>query len=452
ETALLFVIASIAAIGLMYMLLPLFNDVSGKQLVINLADYHLWMVILLTIAGTLLASSIYPAVLLSSFKPLKALRSKFSTSSGNAGFRKALVITQFVFSVVLITGTLVIRGQLDFIRSRELGYDKSYTLQVGMGEMAEHYDAVKAELLKQPGVLAVTRASGSPVQIGGETGSNDWAGKQKGQTLMLHPMCIDKDFIPFFKMQLVQGDNFTGAVSDSSHFILNETAIRETGIKDPIGKAFKLWGTQGTIIGVVKDFHFASMRQKIAPAIFYYNPNNNYQLFVKTTGRDAPKAIAAAEAHWKLYNNGFPFSYTFLDDTFNRMYRGEERTGLLFNVFAAIAVFISCLGLFGLAAYTAQVRTREIGVRKVLGASVTGIIKLLATDFVKLVLIAIVIATPVAWYAMNQWLQGFAYKINVGWVVFILAGIIAIGIAFITISVQSVKAALANPVKSLRTE
>jgi len=452
ETALLFMLAAVMAIGLMYMVLPVFNQVSGKELIINLGDYHLWMVILLTITGTLIASSIYPALLLSSFQPLKGLKGKFSTSTGDAGFRKVLVITQFVFSVVLITGTIVIRGQLNFIRSKELGYDKSYTLHMSMREMGNHYDAVKAELLRQPGVLAVTRASDSPVEIGGETGSNDWLGKQKGQTLMLHPMSIDKDFIPFFKMQLVQGNNFSDAAADSTHFILNETAIRETGIQNPIGKTFKLWDTKGTISGVVKDFHFASMKEKIAPAIFYYNPHNDYQLFIKTTGKDAPRAIAAAEAQWKQYNAGFPFSYTFLDETFDRLYRSEEQTGTLFNAFAAIAIFISCLGLFGLAAYTAQVRTREIGVRKVLGASVTSVIQLLAADFVKLVLIAIVIATPVAWYAMDKWLEGFAYKTNISWVVFVIAGLIAIGIAFATISFQSIKAALANPVKSLRTE
>lgn len=452
ETALLFILASVVAVVLMYAALPLFNDVSGKELEINLGDYHLWMVILLTIAGSLVASSIYPALMLSSFKPLKALKGKASTSAGDATFRKVLVVTQFAFSVMLITGTLVIKNQLDYIRSKELGYDKAYTLHVGMREMGNHYEAVKAGLLKQPGVLAVARASSSPVEMEGETGSNDWAGKQQGQTLMLHPMSVDKDFMPFFKMQLAAGNNFTNSAADSTHFILNETAIRETGIKDPVGKPFKLWNMQGTIIGVVKDFHFASMKEKIAPAIFYYNPNNNYQLFVKTTGADAQKAIAAVEAQWKNYNEGFPFSYVFLDDTFDQLYRGETRTGTLFNAFAAIAILISCLGLFGLAAYTAQVRTREIGVRKVLGASVSGIVRLLATDFVKLVLIAIVIAIPVAWYTMNQWLQAFAYKTNIGWHIFALAGIIAIGIAFLTISFQSIKAALANPVKSLRTE
>ncbi len=452
ETFLLFVYAAILAIGLMYLLLPVFNKISGKELEINLGDYHLWMVITLTITGTLIASSIYPALLLSSLQPLKALKGKISSSPGDAMFRKVLVVTQFVFSVVLISGTIVITSQLSYIRAKELGYDKSYVFNVGMGEMGKHYDAVKAELLKQPGVLDVTRASNNIVNMGGETGSNDWSGKLPGQTLMLHPMSIDKDLISFFKLQMVKGDNFTGAVADSTHFIINEATAKEIGFKDPIGKAFKLWGTQGTIIGVVKDFHFASMKEKIAPAIFYYAPNQQYQLFVKTTGKDASKAIAAVETEWKRYNAGFIFNYTFLDDTFNHLYSAEQRTGTLFNVFAAIAIFISCLGLLGLAAYTAQVRTREIGVRKVLGASVPEVIRLLATDFVKLVLIAIVIATPVAWYAMNKWLESFAYKINLGWAVFLLSGVIAILIAFVTISFQSIKAALANPVKSLRTE
>jgi len=452
ETALLFMLASLLAIVLMYAALPVFNDVSGKELEINLRDYHLWMVILCTIAGSLAASSIYPALMLSSFKPLKALKSKASTSVGDARFRKVLVVTQFAFSVMLIAGTIVIKNQLDYIRSKQLGFDKAYTLRIGMRDMGSHYDAVKAELLKQPGVLNVSRASNSPVAMGGETGSNDWPGKQQGQTLMIHPLAIDKDFMPFFKMQLVQGSNFTDAGADSFHYILNETAIRETGIKDPIGKPFSLWDKKGTIIGVVKDFHFASMKEKIAPSIFYYQPGRSYQLFIKTTGDKAQQAIAAAEAQWKKYNAGFPFSYEFLDDAFNRLYRGEERTGLLFNAFAAIAIIISCLGLFGLAAYTAQVRTREIGVRKVLGASVGSIVQLLAADFVKLVLISIIIATPVAWYVMQQWLQSFAYKINVGWVVFVVAGVIAIAIAFLTISFQSIKAAVANPVKSLRTE
>jgi putative ABC transport system permease protein len=213
-----------------------------------------------------------------------------------------------------------------------------------------------------------------------------------------------------------------------------------------------MWQTEGTIIGVVKDFHYASMRQKIEPAVFYYQPANYGQLYVKTTGKDAPKAIAAMEQEWKKYNAGFPFTYAFLDETFDNLYKTEERTGLLYKIFAAIAIFISCLGLLGLAAYTAQIRIREIGIRKVLGASVAGIIGLLAKDFLKLVFIAIAIAVPLAWYAMNNWLQDFAYKVSIGWQVFLLSGCIAVLIAIITISFQSIKASLANPVRSLRTE
>jgi len=452
ETALLFVFATVIALILVYILMPLFNQVSGKELVVNFTDYHIWQVILLTILGTLIISSIYPALLLSSFEPLKALKGKISAKISDALFRKVLVVIQFAFSVILITGTIIIGNQLSYIRSKQLGYDKDHVLSFNMINMSQHFDAVKADLMKQPGVSNVTYASMNIVDYGGETGNNSWDGKLPGETLMLSPMNVDKDFLSFFKMQMVQGNFFTGSVADSTHFILNETAVKAARLKDPVGKKFRLQQTEGTIIGVVKDFHFTSMRQKIQPAIFYYRPGDYGQLYIKTTGKDAPRAIAAAEKEWKKYNAGFPFDYAFLDDTYNSMYKVEERTGLLFNIFSAIAIFISCLGLFGLAAYTAQIRTREIGVRKVLGASVTGIIQLLAVDFVKLVIIAIIIAVPVSWYVMNKWLHDFAYKINIGWTVFVIAGFIAILIAVLTISFQSIKAAIANPVKSLRTE
>jgi putative ABC transport system permease protein len=453
ETALLFTLAAILAIGLMYILLPAYNQLSRKELVIDFADYRLWQIIGLTILGTLIASSIYPAVLLSSFEPLKALKGKVSARLSEAVFRKVLVVTQFAVSVILIASTFIISNQMRYIRSKELGYDKAHVFGFFMrDEMRSHYDAVKANLLNQPGVAAVTRASSNIVQIGAQTGDNEWDGKEKGETMFVRPVAIDKDFIPFFKMQLAQGANFTGAVADSVHFILNETAVKRARIQNPIGKPFRLWKTKGVITGVVKDFHFASMRQKIEPAVFYYNPNQMWALYVKTTGQGATQAVAATERAYKQYNADFPFEYTFLDDSFNNLYQSEQQTALLFNVFATIAILISCLGLFGLATYTAQVRTREIGVRKVLGASVTGIIQLLAKDFVKLVIIAIVIATPIAWYAMSLWLQDFAYRIDVPWWVFLLAGVLALAVALLTVSFQSVKAALMNPVKSLRSE
>ena len=452
ETTLLFSLATVLAIGLMYGLLPMYNQLSGKDLVINFSDYRIWQIIGLTILGTLIASSIYPALLLSSFEPLKALKGNISARLSGALFRKVLVVIQFAVSVILIASTFIISNQLQYIRSKELGYDKTHVLGFFMRDMGKHYDAVKAELLHQPGVAAVTRASSNIVSLGGQTGDNEWDGKEQGETMMMRPVAIDKDFIPFFKMKLQNGANFTGAVSDSMHFILNETAVKAARIKNPIGKRFKLWKTNGTIIGVVKDFHFASMRKKIEPAIFYYNPTQLGAIYIKTTGKDAEQVIASAQRSWKQYNADYPFTYTFLDDSFNNLYKSEQKTGVLFNIFATIAILISCLGLFGLATYTAQVRTREIGVRKVLGATVTGIIQLLAKDFIKLVLIAIVVGVPVAWYAMSQWLHDFAYRIDIQWWVFALAGLLAVGIALLTVSFQAVKAALMNPVKSLRSD
>ena len=452
ETTLLFVFAIIISLLLVYLLLPLFNQVSGKNILINFGDYHLWTVIISTIAGTLIISSIYPAILLSSFEPIKTLKGKMSASISSALFRKALVVIQFTFSIVLITGTIVIGNQLRYIQSKQLGFDKENVLTMPMIHMAPHLEAIRADLLKDPGVTNVTWSSGDIIDLGGQTGDNEWDGKQNGETVMLSPINIDANFIPFFKMQLVEGKNFAGSISDSTHFILNETAVAAMRLKDPIGKRIRLWKTTGTIMGVVKDFNFESVRNKIKPAIFYNHQKTYGQIYIKTAGKDIPKVIAAAKEDWKQYNSDFSFKYNFLDDKFESLYENEQRTGLLFNIFAAIAVFISCLGLFGLAAYTAQVRTKEIGVRKVLGASVAGIIQLLATDFVKLVLIAILIATPLAWYIMNAWLQDFAYKINIGLSVFVIAGSVAILIALITISFQSIKAAVANPVKSLRSE
>jgi putative ABC transport system permease protein len=452
ETALLFLIAACVALAAIGLLMPAFNELAGKHLVFNPLDPHLWQVIGVTIAATLALSSIYPALLLSSFEPLKALKGKITAGIGNALFRKVLVILQFTCSVVLIVSTLVITRQSSFIRSKDLGYDKSHVFGFWMRDAGAHYDAVKAELLKQPGIEAVTRATGNIIHNGMMSGDNSWDGKAPGQTFIVHPMGIDKDFISFFKLQMKDGVAFTGNKADSTHFILNETAIKEIGLKDPVGKRFRLRETEGTIIGVVKDFHFNTMREKIAPAVFFYNPTSYQTIYIKTNGQNAMAALAAAGGQFKQYNGEYPFTYHFLDDLFNSLYQGEQREGTLLNYFAGMAIFISCLGLLGLAAYTAQVRTREIGVRKVLGASVPGIIGLLAKDFIQLVLIAIVVAFPLAWFSMHSWLQGFAYRVAIGWTVFGEAAIIAVLIAFATISFQSVKTALSNPVKSLRSE
>src|SRR6218665_1171300 len=453
ETTVLFVIAAALAMVLIPALMPVFNSMSGKELEFDLRNADIWLVILATIGGTLIVSSIYPAVLLSSFNPLNAMKGKISAKFNDAFFRKALVVTQFAFSVTLVAGTFVISRQLHFIRTKNLGYSKENIFTFNMRAMQSHFDAVKAELMKQPGVLDVARSNNSTiVNFSNITGNTNFDGKGPDETFMIHPAAIDEHAIPFFRMQMAEGSNFSGMPGDSLHVILNETAVKNSGIKDPVVKRFQLWNIKATIIGVVKDFHYASMKQAIEPMIFYYQPRAFNRIYIKTTGKDAAKAVAAAEAQWKKYNGDYAISYTFLDDSFDKLYRSEQRTGKLFNIFAGIAILISCLGLFGLTAYTAQVRTREIGVRKVLGASVPDVVTFLAKDFIKLVLVGIVVATPVAWYMMNKWLGDFAYRITIDWSVFAVSGLLAIIIAVITISFQSVNAALVNPVKSLKQQ
>jgi len=451
ETVLFFSISLILAFGLITILMPAYNTLSGKDMHFDLLSGTVWQVVGLTVIITLIASSIYPALLLSSFKPINALKGKLSLGVGNSVFRKVLVVCQFAFSIGLIIGTLIINRQLSYIQNKELGFDKSYVFSVPMRDMENHYEGIKSELLNQSGISGVTTGDNSIISLGSTTGDTDWDGKEKDRSFMIHPMGIDKDFIRFFKLKLTAGASFTGIKPDSAHFILNETAVKDAGIRNPVGKRFKLWQTSGVIVGVLKDFHFASLKQKIEPFIFYYQPHT-WQLFVKTTGKDAPKALKAVETTWKRYNPNYPFSYTFLDQTYDKLYKSDRQTGTLFDIFACIAILISCLGLFGLATYTAQVKVKEIGIRKVLGASVANITAMLSKDFLTLIIFAIAIATPVAWYAMNKWLQDFVYRATIQWWIFVLAGMAAVIIALITISFQSIRAALANPVKSLRSE
>ncbi|MBZ4191475.1 ABC transporter permease [Niabella beijingensis] len=453
ETILLFAIAAVLAFFLIYLLLPYFNQLSGKQLVFHLWDKTVWWWILAVLLGTLAAASIYPALLLSSFKPLNVLKGKIMTHLGNRTFRRVLVVLQFSVSIILIVGTMIIGSQLSYIRNRSLGYDKEHIFSFGMRpEMQNHAGAVKNELLKNKAIVAVAGVGRDMVNGGSATGDNDWDGKPAKSNTWFSQVFADETTIGFFKMKLAEGKNFSGAVADSTHFLINETAMREMGLKDPIGKRLRIQTVNGTIIGVVKDFHFSSVHDKIEPAVFQFKPENCWRLYVKTTGADAAKAIAAAQAVWKQYSNDIPFRYEFLDDSYNKLYLKEQRQELIFSLFAAVAVFISCLGLLGLAAYTAQVKTKEIGIRKVLGAGAVRIVRLLATEFVLLVLIANVIAIPVALYVMTGWLNGFAYRTAITPGVFIYAGVCAVLVAMVTISYHAFRAAVSNPVNSLRTE
>jgi putative ABC transport system permease protein len=452
ESMLLFSIASVTAFIIIYLLLPAYNEISGKHLLFSFANTNVWIVVASALLGTLALASIYPALQLSSFKPIQALKGKLSLRVGNTFLRKVLVVTQFIFSVSLIIATIVITKQLQYVRQKDLGFDKEHVFTfVLKDEMHKHFEAFRNELLKQPGVLGVASISGTVAGVNGTTSDTYWEGKEPNRTFLIHPNAIDKDLIPLLKMKIVAGSNFSGLPSDSAHVILNETAVKQAGIKDPIGKSFTLWQTKGTIIGVVKDFNYASLKKAIEPSIFYYDPAG-WSIYVKTTARDASRAIAGATRLWKQYSSEFPFDFSFLDDDFDRMYRNDQRIGTLFNIFALVAILISCLGLFGLATYTANVKTKEIGIRKVLGASVTSITRLLASEFILLVLVAFVIASPITWFAMNKWLQDFAYRVGISWWMFLVTALGAMLIALFTVGFQAIRAAIANPVKSLRTE
>ncbi len=451
ESLLFYIMSLVLAMGLIMLIIPYYNDLTGKHFVFRLTDRSIWKVVAYSGLGTLVASAIYPALLLSSFEPLQALKGKLSVRFGDALFRRVLVTTQFVFSVALMISTLVIGGQLRYIRDRDPGYDRSQILFVWGGWLQDHSAAVRTELLHNPAVRDVAMANVNLVTSANSTGDTDWDGKAPNSMFVIRDMRVDEHVIPLMKMKLVEGANFTGIATDSAHYILNETAVRIMGIKDPMGKRFKLHDVEGIVIGVVKDFNYASMHEQIDPAVLSYRKSGP-ALYVKTQGRDASQAIAAVRKLSGIYHQGFPFDYSFLDQTFEALYLADQRTGALFQLFAGIAIFISCLGLFGLASYTAQVRTREIGIRKVLGASVASIVTLLSRDFLQLVAIAIVIACPLAWLYMHRWLQDFVYRISIGWWVFLLAGGAAIALALLTIGWQSIRAAVVNPVKSLRTD
>jgi putative ABC transport system permease protein len=452
ESVIVFLFATAVSVLLIKSLFPLYNSLTGKSLSFNLSDAAVWKVLGAAMAVTLVASAIYPAVLLSSFKPLQAIKGKFSIGRGNHFLRKVLIVGQFCVSVIFIVCTLVIGRQLSYIQAKKLGIDKENIFRLDLKNMLGKYESVKNELLKEPSISGITATGQNVLQVGSNTTMNDWQGKDPGKSLLIFSLPVERDFLSVMHLQLVAGKGFSGTPADSGYFLLNETAIREMGLKDPIGKQFTLYNTKGIIAGIVRDFHFKDMHQKIGPCALFWKPERLSQLYVRTTAGHAPQAIAAVKKVWKMYNPAYPFEYSFLDDVYNRMYATDRRTGALFNAFACIAIFISCLGLLGLMAYTAQLRTREIGIRKVFGASVTSVTGLLAKDFIRLVLLAIALASPVGWYFMDRWLRNFAYRITISWWIFPVAGLLVLLIAILTIAFQAIRAALANPVKSLRTE
>ncbi|MCF0061049.1 ABC transporter permease [Dyadobacter chenwenxiniae] len=446
------------ALVLIYSLMPVFNDVTEKSFALSFSNKPLWFVLLGTTVSAILLTGIYPSLLLSSFRPFEILRGSNVLGSSNAGFRKGLVVLQFTVTVVFLISALVVFQQMKFIREKELGYDRAHAFGLRLPWAMKNKiqpATFKEQLLRESSIADVTISSQSIVQINSSTtGSYDWDGRPKDFNPVVSQMAVESNFQSMFGLKIAEGRWFDDKrLTDKQNVVLNETAVKKLMLKKPVvGKRFNFQGKKGVVIGVVKDFHYKSLREKIEPLVLFNDLSWSFGIYVKAQpGRDA-EAIRATQKVWEEMIPNYPLEYNFLDETYDKLYKNEAKTATLFNTFTTIAVLISSLGLFGLATFTAERRMKEIGIRKVLGASVTAIVSLLSKDFLILVLISIVVASPVGYYFMDKWLRGFEYKIDLKWWLFAMAGSTAIVIALVTISFQSIKAALTNPVKSLKTE
>lgn len=455
EAVLLTLFSVILSVFLVTVLLPAFNSLTGKQLSVPFAKPAFWglLAVLLIVVGFISGS--YPALFLSSLNPNRVLKSKLQFGWGTLFFRKGLVVFQFTLSVLLIIGMIVVYRQLNYIQTKNIGYDRENLIYIPIeGELSAKYALFKDEAAKMPGVLNVSKIRQAPTTIGNHTGDIHWAGEDPNLVVSFVNSTVGYDFIKTMNLSLTDGRDFSKEFgTDSTGFLINETAVKRTGYQHPVGMPLTWGNREGKIIGVVKDFHVASLHQAIEPMIIRLDEKRTSgTILVRTQAGKIKQALAGLEAVSKNLNPKFPFTFKFSDEEYTKLYRSEQVVGQLSNYFAFLAIFISCLGLFGLATFTAEQRTKEIGVRKVMGASVKNIVSLLSTNFLKPVGISLLIAFPLAYFAMHNWLQGYEYRVRLDWWIFAVAGLITVAIALVTVSYQSIKSAVSNPVRSLRSE
>jgi putative ABC transport system permease protein len=455
ESLMVTIIAVGISLGLVFLFMPFFNQVTQKQIELPFNDIGFWLKLLgLTLITGLVAGS-YPALFLSSFNPVKVLKGTIRLGSGPALFRKSLVVFQFVLSVVLIIGTLIISKQINFIQSKNLGYDRENLIYLPLdGDLPTKYGTLRDEALRQPGIQSITRISQTLTDIQNGTGDVMWTGKDPNNSTKFTQASVGYNFIKTMKLKMLTGRDYSkDFATDSSGYVINETALKIIGYQNPIGQPLTFWGKRGTIIGVVKDFHFTSLHDPIQPLVIRFGEKEQYGgAVIRTQPGQTKQVLGSLETIWKELNPSFPFNYTFADDAYQKLYQNEQVIGKLSNAFAFLAVFISCLGLLGLAMFTTEQRVKEIGIRKVLGASVVSLFASLSKEFMVLVILALIIATPIAYLVMNKWLQGYYYRTELSWWIFALSALIALLITLATVSFQTLKASMINPIKSLRSE
>jgi putative ABC transport system permease protein len=455
EALIMAFLSLIIAVGIIYLLLPAFNSLVEKQLTIGLDNpLHVLSLILIGLVCGLVAGS-YPALYLSSFNPIWVFKGLKLKDSGAAIIRKVLVVLQFAVSIFFIIGTIIVYKQIQHIKNRDLGYNKDNVIQTGLrGDMKKNFAVIKDQLLSSGYVENVAMSNLNQLYMGSSTGGYDWEGKDPSKKVLVTQDLISPEYIKTMGFQIAKGrDFYPDPKQDSLNVIINETFAKIIGKKDIIGTLLRNDSTNYTIVGVVKDFVFSDMYAKSDPLIFRCWPDYFGYMYVRLKPQtNIERAVDKIKTTIISNNPGFPFDYIFVVDEFDKLFKSEVLIGKLSRIFAMLAIVITCLGLFGLATYTAERRTKEIGVRKVLGASVAGIAGLLSKDFLILVIVSSLISFPAAWWLMHNWLQNYAYRVQINWWVFILAAVLAIFIALFTISFQAIRAALSNPVKSLRTE
>jgi len=468
ESLLMTLLAMVLAVGLTGLALPVLEGLTGKNLTIQSIFNGRFLLLAIGVTAVVgLLSGVYPAVFMASFQPIAVLKGgglPLRGSGGNVSLRKVLVVGQFAISIILISCTGIVFQQLNYMQEKSLGFDKEQVITLPYYSiLGARWEAFRQEMRANPSVKEVGRSLLVPSNR--LLNSSGTAKVQMGDTLLnssesLYQVYADHDFFPAYGIPFAAGRNFSRdfKTDDSTAFIINETAMRMIGWQNPaeaIGRPFEYEGRHsGRLIGVVKDFNFESLHERVKPIVFYMptGGNNFTHISLKLSGNNIPTALSHVEKIWRQFIPDFPYQYTFVDESFGQLYEAEQRQGRLFTLFSGVAIFIASLGLFGLAAFATAQRVKEIGIRKVLGASVGNIVTLISKDFVWLVLIASVIAVPVAWYAMSNWLEDFAYRIQLPWWMFALAVSLALAIALLTVSFQAVRAAVANPVESLKTE
>ncbi|MDT0606356.1 ABC transporter permease [Croceitalea rosinachiae] len=456
ESILISFIAAVLALIIIVIVLPTFSELVNERLDIEWENPWFWGFFFATIVLTGLLAGSYPALYLSAFKPSAVLKGTFNKINTLVAPRKVLVVVQFSVAIILITATIVVKEQISTVQNRKLGYNKDNLVYVQMeGDVEKNYASIKSELLEGDIATSISKTNSPITESWSNSWNIQWKGKSEDNKTLVHRLVADDAIIKTMGLQLVEGRDFEldKYPTDSTAIILNKSAVKLMGFANPLGQTIKDNGTDWHVIGVIEDFVFNSPFQKIEPMVIegaraWFNMVHIKLNVQNTTSEN----LAATEAIFKKYNPNYPFNYEFVDEDYAQKFANEQRTEKLARLFTVLTILISCLGLFGLASYMAQNRIKEIGIRKVLGASASGITKLLSIDFLKLVLVSMLIAIPISWYAMNQWLQDFAYKIDLSWWMFVIAGILALAIAFVTVSYQAIKAAKSNPVNSLRTE